>query len=788
MSFFQADRAAAKAHAETASAMIPSRNEEPRPSRNPRSAAIEAALPDRGNPTVNRAALERKVSAAARPLLDSLLKIGLLSGPAVEQFLEQAAEHLPEYTTPDLLGAAMVQAGLLTHYQLDRVLAGTTHGLIFGNHRVLNRLGSGAMGVVFLAEHMLMRRHVAVKVLPVDEDCPAALLERFSAEMCVLAELHHPNIVMAFDAGHLPPGGPRMPALLYLVMELVRGGDLEQYAQEHDGVEIAQACEWVRQTACGLQEAHDRHLIHRDIKPSNLLLTEQGQVKLVDFGLVRQFCSNLTDPRALLGTLEFMAPEQSCDPSLVDSRADIYSLGATLFWLLTLEFPYPPAKNLAEALRMLQSGKPRHLRELRPDAPPELDALIDQMLSSDPTKRPAQPITVMNALLPFTLRESAERVTQKCSGPARSDAPVQRRVLIVDDEESIRVLARSVLTPLGYQCEEVTNGSDALKAAANEPYDLVLLDLNLPDMDGFDVCHALRERPVQPNLKILVVSGRGDQNHLADSLPHGADDYVAKPFGVKQLAAKAQHALRLKDAQDQADFLTQQLLATNTQLENSLASRTDDVRRAQDALLFAMAKMAEARDGETSGHLRRLQQYTRLLAEQVGNEASWEGVINNAFLEQMERCVPLHDIGKIGLPDHILLKPGKLTAEERALMQTHTVIGHRILLSLAQEYGESLGFLGLASSIVRHHHERYDGSGYPDGLAGEEIPAAARLVAVADVYDALRRRRFHKSALSHPEAARIIREGSAGHFDPALLEVFARCEREFERIYLHITT
>ena len=261
---------------------------------------------------------------------------------------------------------ALVQAGLLTEYQLDRVLVGTTHGLVFGNHRVLNRLGSGSMGVIFLAEHMLMKRQVAVKVVPVDEDCLPSVLERFYSEVRVLADLHHPNIVSAIDAGKLPPASKGMPALLYLVMELVRGGDLEEHIELQGPVEIPQACEWIRQAACGLQEAHDRHLIHRDVKPSNLLLDEQNQVKLVDFGLVRQFCSQLTDHRSLLGTPDFMAPEQAGDPSTVDGRADIYGLGATLFWLLTGQMPFKRARSVAEALQMLQSGKPRHLREVAP--------------------------------------------------------------------------------------------------------------------------------------------------------------------------------------------------------------------------------------------------------------------------------------------------------------------------------------------------------------------------------------------------------------------------------------
>jgi putative two-component system response regulator len=340
----------------------------------------------------------------------------------------------------------------------------------------------------------------------------------------------------------------------------------------------------------------------------------------------------------------------------------------------------------------------------------------------------------------------------------------------------------------GFVCGEAADATTALAVLQKERFDLILLDLNLPDMDGYELCRRLRARPDDRNLKIIIVSGRGDQNQLSEALPLGADDYIAKPFGERQLRARVDHVLRLGEAQGQAEALARQLVLVNQQLENSLAARICDVRQAEDALLFAMAKMAESKDGETSGHLRRLQRYCRCLAERVAEQPSWAGVVNRAFLEQLERCVPLHDIGKIGLPEHILLKPGKLTDAERALMETHTIIGDEILEAIGQEHGTSLPFLRLASAIVRHHHERYDGTGYPDRLAGDAIPAAARLVAVADVYDALRRKRSHKPAFEHAAAAHILLKNSPGQFDPAVLQAFQAGQIELERIYRDIRT
>jgi putative two-component system response regulator len=197
-----------------------------------------------------------------------------------------------------------------------------------------------------------------------------------------------------------------------------------------------------------------------------------------------------------------------------------------------------------------------------------------------------------------------------------------------------------------------------------------------------------------------------------------------------------------------------------------------------------MARMAESRDGETPGHQNRLREYTLALARAVAPLfPAWAGLVNEPFLEHLHLCVPLHDIGKIGLPDEVLSKPAALSPAERRLVEQHPVIGDRILASLAREHGAALEFLGAARGIVRSHHERWDGAGYPDGLKGEAIPATARLTAVADVYDALRRARRHKPAMSHADAVDVLLNRSPGQFDPALLRALEVCHGQFERVY-----
>lgn len=263
----------------------------------------------------------------------------------------------------------------------------------------------------------------------------------------------------------------------------------------------------------------------------------------------------------------------------------------------------------------------------------------------------------------------------------------------------------------------------------------------------------------------------------------GADDFVTKPFSVVQLRARVKTALRLKDAQDRSDVLNRELLIVNAELEQALEARDDELIRARNGLVLALAKIVEHRSTETGKHLMRLQRFCRLLAEEAAALPAFAPVIDANFIRALEDAAPLHDIGKAALPDHILNKPGPLAPEERLIMQAHTTIGADTLREVAKQHPFATGFLHVAIDIARAHHERWDGAGYPDRLAGHDIPLVARIVALADVYDALRSRRVYKPGLSHHTTVLTMTEGSAGHFDPALLEVFKRVAPQLDRIF-----
>jgi response regulator RpfG family c-di-GMP phosphodiesterase/tRNA A-37 threonylcarbamoyl transferase component Bud32 len=713
------------------------------------------------------------------PFVQNLLTARLIDEEPLRHFLQERQDVLLDYSTPARLTQGLVRYNLLTAHQRESVLAGTGRQLLLGNYRILDVLGTGGMGTVYRGEHCLLKRKVALKVVPLDDDLHPTVRQRFYAEMRSLAELTHPHIVTAFDAGEVP-GNARTAGSIYLVLELVTGGDLEQYVQQNGPCSVGQACDFIRQAASGLNAAHDRHIIHRDLKPSNLLLTEDGQVKLVDFGLARHFVSRITDPRTLLGSLDFMPPEQSVDPSSIGKEADIYGLGATLFYLLTGEPPYPHEENLRTALVRLQKKPPRRLLDLRDDIPQALDDLVARMLHRDPAARPVPPLLVAHALAPFVFptKDTPLAISAETSLPLEAADPERPRHLLLLADPGSSALGQ-VLTRAGFEVHETDSFEAAVAEIRRESVPLVVIHREGAAGELADLCGHLRARSAVPMLKLVVVTDEPAVAH--------ADDLVPQRSAKRLLPARIDLLLKWKETEERAQLLTAQLEVTAHQLRETLQARTRDVREAHNALLFAMAKMAESREGETPGHLKRLQRYTRALAIAAAALPPWTVLIDSRFLEVLERCLPLHDIGKIGLPEDILLKPAALNAQERALVETHPLIGDRILESLAREHGASLEFLGTARALVRHHHERYDGTGYPDKLVGEAIPAVARLTAVADVYDALRRARLHKRALSHDEAVRIILNRSSGQFDPVLVQAFSACHPRFEEIYQELS-
>ncbi len=717
-----------------------------------------------------------------RTLVDELLRLCIVLDEDFRELPIAAKDKLRACTSAKELAPLLLQNQLITEYQADRIEAGKTYGLMLGQYRVLDRIGAGGMGVVFRAEHVDMRRQVAIKVLPLYAEQDPRIQSRFLTEIRVVAQLQHPNIVAAMDSGI--ESAPHEVPLRYFVMELVQGEDLEECINSQGPMSPAKACDIIHQIAAALGEAQKHNLVHRDIKPSNIRLTMDGQAKLLDFGLTRKFTHRMTEPGMILGTLDFMAPEQTRDAGAVDIRADIYALGGTLYWCLTGKTPFAHGDSLIAQIALRQSQPAPSVRVHRPEIALELDEIVKRMMAIDPDDRYATPRLVMRALLPFLKPEMGDvlppAVQRTYIDP---NAIGDQQILIVDDQAEVLQFCRLVLEGAGLRCDEAIDGPAALEMASKKRYDLILLDIQLPGMTGMQVCMHLRENSPPQNLKIIMMSGQASPDEMARMLLKGSDDYLSKPISMVQLHAKVKAALHLKEAQDRADFLNARLLEVNAKLEQTLGSRDGDLINIRNGLVQSLAKLVQRREGEEGEHLARMERYARCLAEAAAKSPAFAGQIDLGFIDLIACCAPLHDIGKVGLPDHILLKPGKLDSNERILMQTHTTIGSETLKSVIQKQGESMAFLQMAADIARHHHERFDGGGYPDKLAGASIPLSARLVAIADVYDALRSRRPYKPALSHTATLELIRQVCDGQFDPDLVKVFYSCGDQFERIF-----
>ncbi len=348
-------------------------------------------------------------------------------------------------------------------------------------------------------------------------------------------------------------------------------------------------------------------------------------------------------------------------------------------------------------------------------------------------------------------------------------------ILVIDDSPEIIGIITSLLGH-DYQIKTASSGELALQMLASGPMpDIILLDILMPEMDGYEVCRRLKANLLTRDIPVIFLSTMQDDSDIEKCFAVGAVDYLNKPIhGVVMLSrVKTHYNLNLvaNFAKDKNQFLVIEV-----------AKRAKELEFIQDVTILAMASLAETRDNETGNHLRRTQHYVLALAEQLRHHPKFSLVLTRPNIELIFKSAPLHDIGKVGIPDAILLKPGKLTAVEFELMKTHAALGYIAIENAEKTIGRSAPFLKFAKEITGSHHEKWDGSGYPEGLAGEDIPISARLMALADVYDALVSARPYKKPMSHEDSAKIIIEHSGQHFDPDIVNAFISLQDKFKAI------
>jgi putative two-component system response regulator len=596
-------------------------------------------------------------------------------------------------------------------------------GTTLGPYRVMERIGRGGMATVYRAYHPALDRYVAIKVLPEFFAEDPSYHERFQQEARSVARLKHPNILEVFDFGY-------QEDVAYLVLELVEGGTLSDRVGKP--MDLREAIQMLEPLASALDHAHAQGILHRDIKPSNILLRKDGSPVLADFGLAKMAGSlhRLTSSGTVMGTPEYMSPEQAADDP-VGPPSDRYSLAVVAYEMLTGRVPFQADTPAAVLLSHVTKPMPA-TRELRGELSAHIEEALRRGLAKIPQDRYPSAAAFVSALKPAAwpsphLDEAGILPTRRLARPTRT--PV---VLVVDDSQANRELIEACLA--GVECEVRTaeDGTAALKAIQTSLPDLVLLDVQMPGIDGYEVCRRIKANLASRLLPVVMITSLDNTSDRVRALEAGADDYMTKPVDRVELVARVRSALRLKSVYDSLDSAEQ--------------------------VIFALAAAVEAKDPYTEAHTQRVAESARRVGLIMGLPA--------ADLDSLYRGGLIHDIGKIGVPDAILLKPGPLDAEELMAMHLHPIIGENIVAPLRSGAG--------LLPIIRNHHEHFDGSGYPDRLAGQRIPHLARIVAVCDAFDALVTDRPYRLRRTQEEALAILRGGARRQWDPEVVDLFVR--------------
>lgn len=347
-------------------------------------------------------------------------------------------------------------------------------------------------------------------------------------------------------------------------------------------------------------------------------------------------------------------------------------------------------------------------------------------------------------------------------------------ILAIDDTPANLQLLGGMLKERGFRVRPVPSGKLGILAAKKELPDLILLDINMPGMNGYEVCQHLKSDPELAHIPVIFISAMNDTLDKVKAFTMGAVDYITKPFQMEEVYARVDTHLELH-------FLQMQLEAQNKNLQRLVTEQVNEINSSQLSTILALSKLAEQRDDSTGKHLERVQQLCRILAGRLSCLARYRTHISDCYMDNIFHASPMHDIGKVAVSDSILLKPGPLAPEEFEIMKRHTIIGAETLSEVYELYPGN-AFINMGRVIARHHHERWDGKGYPDGLSGSSIPLSARIMALVDVYDALRSKRCYKPPFSHEKAMEIIKEGKGTQFDPELVDAFIEVSEEFRAV------
>lgn len=716
--------------------------------------------------------------------LGELLDCSIVLPEEWEELPPLTKAEVCESASPELLIDSLTRHRLLTGFQAKLVKAGRAKDAILGAYRLLDVLGRGGMGVVYLAEHIHLRRRVAIKITAHAKEKNPRLLHRFYAEARSVARLKHPNIVGCLDAGrHIGGSGHADEGTDFFVMEYVPGYDLDTLIRTQGPLPVPRAAEIFRQVADALSEAHRHGLVHRDLKPSNIIVTPEFQAKLLDFGLALHPRHALTEPGTLLGTVGYMAPEQARDPHAVDGRADLFSLGAALFWTLTGREPYPETGNPISDLSRRLTAPPPDIRLARPELPVDLAEILQQLLQVDPDHRYPSASAVATALEPYT------RLTPSAS---RNSEGVRERtqVLVIDPESNSRTMTTSLLSD-EFDVADAASIPDARLYLEKHLFDLIVLDATPEKGSAQELITMVRKMNVERPVMILVVSGSVPMAVLSGLVSIGADDFMTKPFTPVELRSRIRALLGRRDTiHGGRGVLTLETMRFGLDglqripmIQTPGPAMPAVTANPWDLMTVSVSRILVDIGYLAPGFRSRIARYVRAIAQAAEPTGEYLRLKDQAYVTMLSASSSLFDIGLLIIPGGLALKPGKLDEDERQVIETHPTAGADVIAGLADKFPTETGCISMAADLIRGHHERWDGNGYPERIVGTDIPLSARVVSLVSVYDSLRSRRPYRPALTHTRAVRTLTTECPGRFDPTLLTAFLTASSRIEQVF-----
>ncbi len=358
------------------------------------------------------------------------------------------------------------------------------------------------------------------------------------------------------------------------------------------------------------------------------------------------------------------------------------------------------------------------------------------------------------------------------------------KIMVVDDTPANLKLLKEMLQRIGFTVSVFRSGADAVASLQYSHPDIILMDINMPEMDGYETCRRVKAVAGCEDIPLLFISALSEVGDKVKAFHNGGVDYITKPFEFEEVKERIYTHLKLSRLQQEVQQLNQKLKVQVSDQLDEIERANQNLLLAQNATILALAKLSECRDTDTGTHLERVGFFCESLARRLARLPQFAKV-DEDFIATIKNVAPLHDIGKVGIEDRILLKPGPLEPEEFEVMKTHTVLGAQTFLAVKKAMPDT-PYAEMAYDVILHHHEKYDGSGYPEKLAGDAIPLSAQIMAVADVYDALRSARPYKKPMSREQAAQLIAEGEGRQFSPVMVTVFLQCEQELHEAFTRL--